>query len=519
MRCSALSNPARSRPTCRRWSMPRWTASGAPDACRWPEPGRRAATALVRRAAADAAALDDLNASYPRQAPPLPLRFEHGTAVLDDRLDGLRQAATGDTGAAAPTVWLEWVPGRLCANPKQRTPARRPACSAPGCACWRPAPAAPSCSGELVGRDACVSVRAWPQARAREALADLMAAAAGRPVRRRGAAAAGRRAPHWRWCRARTTGRRLRRQRLDRGLPGEGEEACLARLFPDFEALRADGRFAALAQRLFGPFAGLAARANVQTWNCTPTAEARRGGGRRAWLRPWTRARFPLWGSRLIEASAGTGKTWTIAALYLRLVLGHGGEAGFGAPAAAGRDPGHDLHPRRHARAVRPHPRPPARGRELLSRRGRAGRRRPASWPICSPPMPPGPQRAARRLAPGAWPPRAWTTRPCTPSTPGASACCASTPSTAAACSTRNCWPTSARCGSRPRATTGASRSTRCTRAALDVALGVWRSVEALADDVQALSDQDLPADAGEGSLGACIERLVTARAGRARQP
>ncbi|HSO79458.1 MAG TPA: UvrD-helicase domain-containing protein, partial [Chromatiaceae bacterium] len=37
--------------------------------------------------------------------------------------------------------------------------------------------------------------------------------------------------------------------------------------------------------------------------------------------------RFPLQGSRLIEASAGTGKTWTIAALYLRLVLGHGGDA------------------------------------------------------------------------------------------------------------------------------------------------------------------------------------------------
>ena len=36
---------------------------------------------------------------------------------------------------------------------------------------------------------------------------------------------------------------------------------------------------------------------------------------------------LPLWGSRLIEASAGTGKTWTIAALYLRLVLGHGDAA------------------------------------------------------------------------------------------------------------------------------------------------------------------------------------------------
>jgi exodeoxyribonuclease V beta subunit len=41
---------------------------------------------------------------------------------------------------------------------------------------------------------------------------------------------------------------------------------------------------------------------------------------------------FPLHGSRLIEASAGTGKTWTIAALYLRLVLGHGGEAGYARP-------------------------------------------------------------------------------------------------------------------------------------------------------------------------------------------
>jgi exodeoxyribonuclease V beta subunit len=41
---------------------------------------------------------------------------------------------------------------------------------------------------------------------------------------------------------------------------------------------------------------------------------------------------FPLHGSRLIEASAGTGKTWTIAALYLRLVLGHGGADGFARP-------------------------------------------------------------------------------------------------------------------------------------------------------------------------------------------
>ncbi len=40
-------------------------------------------------------------------------------------------------------------------------------------------------------------------------------------------------------------------------------------------------------------------------------------------LQPMT---FPLHGTRLIEASAGTGKTFTIASLYLRLLLGHGND-------------------------------------------------------------------------------------------------------------------------------------------------------------------------------------------------
>ncbi|ALR77920.1 exodeoxyribonuclease V subunit beta [[Enterobacter] lignolyticus] len=42
--------------------------------------------------------------------------------------------------------------------------------------------------------------------------------------------------------------------------------------------------------------------------------------------------RLPLTGERLIEASAGTGKTYTIAALYLRLLLGLGGDAAFPRP-------------------------------------------------------------------------------------------------------------------------------------------------------------------------------------------
>ncbi len=49
-------------------------------------------------------------------------------------------------------------------------------------------------------------------------------------------------------------------------------------------------------------------------------------------LPPPTRAldplRMPLAGAQVIEASAGTGKTWTLASLYLRIVLGHGRAAG-----------------------------------------------------------------------------------------------------------------------------------------------------------------------------------------------
>ncbi|MDZ4297480.1 MAG: exodeoxyribonuclease V subunit beta [Moraxellaceae bacterium] len=41
-------------------------------------------------------------------------------------------------------------------------------------------------------------------------------------------------------------------------------------------------------------------------------------------FQPLQIAQLPLQGIRLIEASAGTGKTYTIAMLYLRLVLGHG---------------------------------------------------------------------------------------------------------------------------------------------------------------------------------------------------
>ncbi|OZI25886.1 exodeoxyribonuclease V subunit beta [Bordetella genomosp. 9] len=63
-----------------------------------------------------------------------------------------------------------------------------------------------------------------------------------------------------------------------------------------------------------------------------PRSEARAAAPRDAAPTPLDVLRFPLHGSRLIEASAGTGKTYTIATLYVRLVLGHGGDDGFDRP-------------------------------------------------------------------------------------------------------------------------------------------------------------------------------------------
>jgi hypothetical protein len=95
---------------------------------------------------------------------------------------------------------------------------------------------------------------------------------------------------------------------------------CLARLWPEFAVLRAAGDWPRTAEALYGRWR-LAARQRHGD-----AASAKKG--RRSMSQLLQPLSFPLHGSRLIEASAGTGKTWTIAALYLRLVLGHGNADG-----------------------------------------------------------------------------------------------------------------------------------------------------------------------------------------------
>ena len=157
----------------------------------------------------------------------------------------------------------------------------------------------------------------------------------------------------WRCSGSRTrkhqrAGRCLRRQRLQ-DCAEKDEDPALARTYPTVQDLLATGALDRLAQAVYAPLKAWAAEAEVEALPDAP-AVAMREERHEHRTRP-ERPHFPLRGSHLIEASAGTGKTWTIAALYVRLVLGHGDgrRRRARAPHAAARRAGDDLHPRRHA--------------------------------------------------------------------------------------------------------------------------------------------------------------------------
>jgi exodeoxyribonuclease V gamma subunit len=184
------------------------------------------------------------------------LSHTHDGLCLNDWLTGLRgtgPAGEGSGGGNGAAVWLELSPGRLCADAKKGQPRGDRLVTA-----WVRMLAASACGvaveGVIVGRDACVTVRPWPAERARAALGELMQAW------REGLHGSGAPLPL-----APRTALALVRGVADLAgvyegsdfgpRHGEADEACLARTFPDYAALAADGRFEALAQRLFAPLA------------------------------------------------------------------------------------------------------------------------------------------------------------------------------------------------------------------------------------------------------------------------
>lgn len=206
------------------------------------ELGRRVEQALVDSALPMLTQWHAVLAEHAEPAPKLPLRFAaHGVAV-DDWLDGLRNAGAQAQGS----TWLRLVPSRL--QTVARTPELRPeqlvgawvlslVSSASGIAA----------QGVLVGRDASVHIAPMEQEAAQTVLADLLdgwRTGMGQPLP----------------VACLTALASLQAKDAARTYEGNGDfaraesaEPCLARAYPDFEALTADGQFEAWAERLYGP--------------------------------------------------------------------------------------------------------------------------------------------------------------------------------------------------------------------------------------------------------------------------
>ena len=197
-----------------------------------------------------------LAALHPRDLPRLALRLDldaqdldaqdlqGGTGqatALEDWIDGLRQGAEGAAGAGV-ALRLELGASRLLQGRQVRvdrllgTWVRMLGAAAAGL----------RAEGYLLGPDVALHWSALEPSAARERLAELLRA--WRLARLQPLPWAPRSAiEHLRGKPARVAYEGSRHAR------GEREDPCLARLYPDFDALRADGRFESFARQLFQP--------------------------------------------------------------------------------------------------------------------------------------------------------------------------------------------------------------------------------------------------------------------------
>ena len=263
------------------------------------EPGRRSAQALVDTLLPMLERWQALQARHPRAAAKEPLHFEHDGLVLDDWLAGLRasqapaqepphdlpqnlpqalpQCPPEPAGTAAARVWLELMPSRVGTDTKKPAPRIERLLAA-----WVRTLVASACGcpvqGVIVGRDATVTVAPWPAEDARAALRMLMETwregmTAPLPLACKTALAfvAG----------AADVAAVYEGSAYPRGAArGEVEEACLARMHPDYESLVADGRFTELAPRVYGPIVEWAGDHVSVEAHATPDAGASGSGSR-----------------------------------------------------------------------------------------------------------------------------------------------------------------------------------------------------------------------------------------------
>ena len=223
------------------------------------ELGRRSETVLGAVLVPLLTRLTDLLARHPQALPREPLRFGLGDVLLVDWQDGHRAPAGQPSGildADGPGLWLTLTASRLCSKGKKKVVrpeklihawVRTLLTSAVGC----------PVGGVIVGRDATVSVAPVARDEAAAVLATLLQAwrdgmNAPLPFALRTALAS-------------VAGVAELAPVYEGGpfLRGEVEDPSLARVYPDVEALFADGRFDKLATLLAEPLARWASSAVI----------------------------------------------------------------------------------------------------------------------------------------------------------------------------------------------------------------------------------------------------------------
>jgi exodeoxyribonuclease V gamma subunit len=235
-------------------------------------PGRRVEGELMAALQPLVGAWQAALASYPKARDKLPLRLAHAPGsrwTFDDWLVGLR--AVGDR---TRPVWIELQaskvadPGTSKSGPVLRVDRLLPAwvrCLA-SAACGSPA------DGIVMGEGAVVHVTAPEPSHALPLLTDLLQACSAALDGDRPLPTAVRTGATW------LTRPEVARQAYEGAyrsqVPGEGREACLARLYPDFAALSAEPDFDSASRRLYEPYLQwLADHATARILSAAPAAQ------------------------------------------------------------------------------------------------------------------------------------------------------------------------------------------------------------------------------------------------------
>ena len=193
-------------------------------------------------------------ARFPQAADRQSVRVQDGAVVLEDWIDHLRRVAElpdheMEQQAGGGTAWLELQPSKLMVKARKGYFARPEKLLAAWVRSLAIAASGAKARGVLVGRDGVVEISACPRNEAVTTLSRLLklwhsGMNSPLPLPPKTALA---------FLLDQAPAKQYEGNDSGEWQRGEVEEACLARMFPDYEALTADGRFKGLAREIYAP--------------------------------------------------------------------------------------------------------------------------------------------------------------------------------------------------------------------------------------------------------------------------